>query len=48
MEDILAHPEKHWNWACISQNPNITMDIILAHPEKPWNWAWISYNKFKK
>ena len=38
------HPEKPWNWKCLSSNPNITIDIIENHPEKPWNWCSISKN----
>jgi hypothetical protein len=42
---ILDHPEKKWNWSCISINPNITWDIVKAHPNLPWNWMNLSFNK---
>ena len=44
MEIIEAHPDKHWDWASISQNPNITMEMIEAHPNKDWCWYVISSN----
>ena len=36
--------DKHWNWDCISSNPNIIMEIIEKYPNKSWNWYSISYN----
>ena len=36
--------DKPWNWANISCNPNITMEMIKANPDKPWDWYWISRN----
>jgi hypothetical protein len=38
------NPDKPWNWAWLSNNPNITWDIVEANPDKPWNWAWLSNN----
>ena len=34
---ILDHPDKPWDWKCISENPNITCKIVHAYPDKPWN-----------
>jgi hypothetical protein len=42
MKDVLAYPEKPWNWRWISSNSGITMRDVLAHPGKPWNWELIS------
>jgi hypothetical protein len=42
---ILDHPEKRWNWASISSNPNITWDIVKAHPNLPWNYMNLSFNE---
>ena len=44
MEFIEKHPEKPWDWAWISKNPNITIKMIEKHPDKPWNWRYISRN----
>ena len=41
---VLAHPNKPWDWYCLSINPNITFDNVLAYPEKPWDWYNLSYN----
>ena len=38
----------NWNWKCISQNPNITMEMIEKYIDKPWSWVGISQNKFTK
>ena len=39
-----ANPDKPWDWAGLSENPNITMEIVLANPDKPWDWEYLSYN----
>ena len=46
MKDVLACPDKLWNWKWLSLNPNITMNDILAYPDKPWDWGWLSQNEF--
>ena len=33
------NPDSPWDWYCVSQNPNITMDIIENNLDKPWNWS---------
>ena len=48
MKDILDHPDKHWDWYEISNNPNITMKDILNNPDKSWNWSSLSSNPFTK
>ena len=40
-----AHPEKPWNYDCLSINPNITWEIVEDHPEKPWAYRNLSMNK---
>ena len=42
---IEANPDKPWHWACISRNPNITMEIIKANPDKHWNWEYYGISK---
>ena len=44
MDIIEKHPEKPWEWADISWNPNLTMEFIEKHPEEDWNWNLISVN----
>ena len=46
MKDVLAHPDKPWDWDRLSENPNITIKDILACPEGHWNWGMLSVNKF--
>ena len=41
---IEAHPDKSWNWYCVSQNPNITWEIVQANPDRPWKWGDMSKN----
>jgi hypothetical protein len=41
---ILDHPDKPWNWACLSGNPNITWEIVQKYPDKPWDWLELSEN----
>ena len=41
---IKDNPDKPWDWAEISCNPNITWDIIKDNPDISWDWFWISYN----
>ena len=42
MKDVLEHPDKNWNWNCLSSNPSITMKDVLEHPDKHWNWYGLS------
>jgi hypothetical protein len=44
VKDVLANPDKPWNYSRLSQNPNITMEIVLAHPEIPWDYKELSLN----
>lgn len=46
--DILNHPEIPWDYAGISYNPNITLELILLNKDKNWNFEGISSNKFAK
>ena len=46
MKDVLAYPDKPWDWECLSANPGITMKDVLAYPDKPWDWWYLSTNKF--
>jgi hypothetical protein len=41
---ILDHPEKDWNYGCLSENPNLTWEMVQTHPEKPWNYNSLSQN----
>ena len=34
MDIIEKYPNKPWDWRCISQNPNITMDFIEKYIDK--------------
>src|SRR5207253_176595 len=31
MEKILHHPNKKWNWDCISIHPKLSLEVILKH-----------------
>jgi len=43
--------EYYWNflmkygdkleWYCLSENPNITIEMIEKYPNKPWDWRYI-------
>ena len=37
MEYIEKHPEKHWKWHGVSENPNLTIDFIEKHLDKNWD-----------
>jgi hypothetical protein len=41
---VIANPDKPWDWARLSYNPNITLKDVLANPDKPWRWYWLSRN----
>ena len=28
-------------WYCLSENPNITIEMIEKYPNKPWDWRYI-------
>ena len=45
MKMIENHPEKPWDWYCISSNPNITIKFIEKHINKI-NFKYLSQNKF--
>ena len=32
LEIVKANPEKNWNYACLSENPNITWEIVQSNP----------------
>ncbi|RKO94179.1 hypothetical protein BDK51DRAFT_42272 [Blyttiomyces helicus] len=41
-DDIVeSNPEKPWDYAFLSMNPNIIMDLV-KDPEKPWDYLWLS------
>ena len=48
MDIIRKNPDKPFNWAWISLNPNITIDFIINNLDKPFDWGNISTNKFEK
>src|SRR5208337_2362322 len=37
-------PNKNWDWAWLSGNPNITFEIVKDNPDKNWDWACLSSN----
>ena len=39
-----ANPDKPWNYAWLSKNPNITWDIVEANPDKSWCFDALSRN----
>jgi hypothetical protein len=41
---VEANPQIPWNWATLSKNPNITIEIIKKYPNKRWDWFNISMN----
>jgi hypothetical protein len=41
---ITKFPDKPWNWECLSNNPNTTIDMVLANSDKPWRWSYLSEN----
>ena len=44
MSDVVAHPDKPWDWNGLSRKSNITMSDVDAHPDKPWDWNGLSRN----
>jgi hypothetical protein len=42
----MSNQDKPWDWAYLSENPNITFDMIMSNPDIPWNYEWMSENKF--
>jgi hypothetical protein len=44
MTDVLANPEKPWEWSGLSCNPSISMKDVLANPEQSWDWGSLSWN----
>ena len=45
LEELLEkYPDAPWDFARLSDNPNITMYLLEKYPEKPWNWWGISRN----
>ena len=44
MKDILANPDKPWNYTYLSRNPNIAMEDVLANPRLPWSYYYLSIN----
>jgi hypothetical protein len=41
---IIDNLGKPLDWAWLSRNPNLTMEMINANSDKPWNWNGISCN----
>jgi hypothetical protein len=41
---VKANPDKHWSYAWLSLNPNITWDIVDANPDIPWDYGMLSGN----
>jgi hypothetical protein len=41
---ILEHPDKPWNYGCLSGNPNITWEHVEANPDKHWSYKSLSKN----
>ena len=49
LEKLLKlYPDKPWDYAELSYNPNITWDIVKNNPDKPWNYFDLSQNDFEK
>jgi len=46
MKDVLANPDKPWNYMYLSQKPCITLEDVLANPDKPWDYEILSGNRF--
>lgn len=43
-DHIKFSPQKDWNYACLSENSNVTWDIVLANPDKAWHYKGLSSN----
>jgi hypothetical protein len=43
MEDVLANPNKPWDYEMLSRNQNITLKDILANRQIPWNYKALSW-----
>jgi hypothetical protein len=37
MTNVLANPDKEWNWNGLSANPSITLEIVNEILDKPWS-----------
>lgn len=42
---IKKYPNKYWNWDCLSQNPNISLDFIKQNSNFPWSYIYLSQNQ---
>lgn len=42
---IYKYPNKPWNWAYLSANPNISKHFIEQFINFPWRWDYVSCNK---
>ena len=41
---ILDHPEKDWNYAHLSRNPNVTWEMVQQNPQIKWDYQQLSIN----
>lgn len=44
MDDIKNNPKLPWDWAVVSMNFNVTMNMVRSLPNKKWNKNFMSYN----
>ena len=44
VKDIEKYSTLYWDWAGISENPNLNIDFILKHKNKKFDWNDISKN----
>jgi len=42
--DIRFHQDVPWNYFCLSQSPNIDMQLVLDLPSRSWDWHSLSCN----
>jgi hypothetical protein len=44
-EILLDHPDKPWDYACLSSSRNnISKEFVLNNPDKPWDYDLLAYN----
>ena len=44
---IYKYPNKPWNWAYLSANPNISKQFIEQFINFPWRWIMFRVIKYK-
>ena len=44
MEDIINNQNKKWDYRCMSNNPNLSLDYVSKNIKKDWDFKLLSNN----